>query len=876
MKQSRAAKVYLEDTVFFPKDNLVGVVDAVWHDIDNGSAGDDEALDEGEFRVCTLQEYGVFASTPYPSPDVRIVHEDSDEWKVVDRSFTLGDVCKLDSSSQMSGIVQEASMSVKIRHIATREERTVKGTEIQSHIRFNHHEFIVKDDWVGKARYIDARAIVRASPLSSRMAADVDIEYLDPDQFDEDDYYFPEQLHTGTMVGFTHNPVRRDCKVSTGGQVPTESSRGVVCMSYTSHVEVQWQFQNMMTDNFKSKPPPRADYTTEDLRNGELKPFNAANVSGSGHQVGDVVVYCGTSMTPASLDQYAFGSLDELKTLCTEWEVIHTEQSVTVKWQDGSMKEYLSRDLVPYSNVDDLDLWPSDNIVSMTNGREGIVQTVSAQDRTAIVRWTSGEVEEMSLYELRNNGSINIDLGDMVLIVPEDGNIQQSDSLTWGPAAIVSSISAALTRYLPLRTSTQATTNTTDEVTWFGQVLSMDEEGMCKVLLCFLEPPEIISCPLSRLIHVHSDTSSVDSDSEHSLEVDSTDSDSSTYESSEEVVAPWRDDRGVPLEDQQLDDWEDETDVNEEMIDVEAEEISAPDVMDIVLDVEPDAIHDKPTLDRDTEVSEAAKPVLLSHSEFPTDEAFASFKVLDTDPEDHTYATKELSATGTKMRRILKEYTTLSSALPPGILVRTYESRMDLLRVIIIGPLGTPYEYAPMLFDCYLPPTFPNDPPQVHFFSWTDGIGRINPNLYEDGKVCLSLLGTWQGNEKSESWSTESSLLQVFVSLQALVLVQEPYYNEAGYDALSVRDTQVAAANYSERAYVLTRGFIAHILLNPVAGFESEMSWFYSQHLQLIVSRSERVMNSEADSSECISRISKGAQRLLQRSLTQLRTIASA
>jgi ubiquitin-protein ligase len=30
-------------------------------------------------------------------------------------------------------------------------------------------------------------------------------------------------------------------------------------------------------------------------------------------------------------------------------------------------------------------------------------------------------------------------------------------------------------------------------------------------------------------------------------------------------------------------------------------------------------------------------------------------------------------------------------------------------------------------------------------------MGRCNPNLYEDGKVCLSILGTWQG-EKSESW----------------------------------------------------------------------------------------------------------------------------
>src|SRR5271154_2877107 len=34
-----------------------------------------------------------------------------------------------------------------------------------------------------------------------------------------------------------------------------------------------------------------------------------------------------------------------------------------------------------------------------------------------------------------------------------------------------------------------------------------------------------------------------------------------------------------------------------------------------------------------------------------------------------------------------------------GILVRTYESRLDLMRVLILGPKNTPYENAPFLFD---------------------------------------------------------------------------------------------------------------------------------------------------------------------------------
>jgi ubiquitin-conjugating enzyme E2 O len=62
--------------------------------------------------------------------------------------------------------------------------------------------------------------------------------------------------------------------------------------------------------------------------------------------------------------------------------------------------------------------------------------------------------------------------------------------------------------------------------------------------------------------------------------------------------------------------------------------------------------------------------------------------------------------------------------------VRTYESRLDLLRVLILGPQNTPYENAPFLFDFSLS-SFPSLPPEAFFHSWTpSGGGRVNPNLY--------------------------------------------------------------------------------------------------------------------------------------------------
>lgn len=50
------------------------------------------------------------------------------------------------------------------------------------------------------------------------------------------------------------------------------------------------------------------------------------------------------------------------------------------------------------------------------------------------------------------------------------------------------------------------------------------------------------------------------------------------------------------------------------------------------------------------------------------------------------------------------------------------------------------------------------------------GVARFNPNLYADGKVCLSLLGTWHGGDESEKWRPGSSnLFQVLLSLQVCV-----------------------------------------------------------------------------------------------------------
>ena len=89
----------------------------------------------------------------------------------------------------------------------------------------------------------------------------------------------------------------------------------------------------------------------------------------------------------------------------------------------------------------------------------------------------------------------------------------------------------------------------------------------------------------------------------------------------------------------------------------------------------------------------------------------------------------------------------------------------------MVAPDLTPYSAGVFLFDVFFPPQYPSKPPQVNLQTTGKGTVRFNPNLYNNGKVCLSLLGTWEG-AAGETWSEQtSSFLQVIISIQSLIFV---------------------------------------------------------------------------------------------------------
>ncbi|KAL4253632.1 hypothetical protein ABKN59_003427 [Abortiporus biennis] len=129
---------------------------------------------------------------------------------------------------------------------------------------------------------------------------------------------------------------------------------------------------------------------------------------------------------------------------------------------------------------------------------------------------------------------------------------------------------------------------------------------------------------------------------------------------------------------------------------------------------------------------------------------------------------------------LIKELAVLATSLPMGIWMRLDEVRNDAIKVMIAGPEGTPYENGLFEFDLFIPLEYPIRPPLMHLRTTGQGRIRFNPNLYSNGKVCLSLLGTWAGRPE-EMWAPyKSTLLQVLVSIQSMILVDMPWFNEPG------------------------------------------------------------------------------------------------
>eukprot|EP01129_Flabellula_baltica_P007205 TRINITY_DN2777_c0_g1_i2.p1 TRINITY_DN2777_c0_g1~~TRINITY_DN2777_c0_g1_i2.p1 ORF type:complete len:667 (+),score=161.68 TRINITY_DN2777_c0_g1_i2:599-2599(+) len=196
----------------------------------------------------------------------------------------------------------------------------------------------------------------------------------------------------------------------------------------------------------------------------------------------------------------------------------------------------------------------------------------------------------------------------------------------------------------------------------------------------------------------------------------------------------------------------------------------------------------------------------------------------------HYYITNEtVSTSKERIIRIAQETGSLSNSLPlnisSSVFLKVDEDRIDLMSAIITGPEDTPYSGGVFVFDIFFGDDYPDGPMKVWLKTTGNGSVRFNPNLYDSGKVCLSLLGTWSGSA-GETWNkSTSTLLQVLVSIQSLILVPDPYFNEPGYES----DIGTSWGDQASKEYnqVIVEGTIRYAMIeqirNPAPCFKEEI-----------------------------------------------------
>lgn len=113
---------------------------------------------------------------------------------------------------------------------------------------------------------------------------------------------------------------------------------------------------------------------------------------------------------------------------------------------------------------------------------------------------------------------------------------------------------------------------------------------------------------------------------------------------------------------------------------------------------------------------------------------------------------------------------------------------MHLFKILFVPEYDTPYAGGYYEFDLFLP--------KMHFLTTNNNKFRFNPNLYQCGHVCLSLLNTWAENQ----WDPDNSTLsQVLISVYSMIFCSHPYTNEpAHYNSLQSTEGRKKSERYNE------------------------------------------------------------------------------
>ena len=140
--------------------------------------------------------------------------------------------------------------------------------------------------------------------------------------------------------------------------------------------------------------------------------------------------------------------------------------------------------------------------------------------------------------------------------------------------------------------------------------------------------------------------------------------------------------------------------------------------------------------------------------------------------------------------RIVQDIYDFNKNKPDGIYLSIDKKNLMKQHALIIGPKDTPYFGGFFFFEIIYPENYPTNSPQVTLLTIEKNV-RFNPNLYECGKVCLSILGTWSG----PSWSSVMNIRLILQSIQSL-LCSFPIQNEPGFE--NTKENEITSMEYNQ------------------------------------------------------------------------------
>ena len=706
---------------------------------------------------------------------------------------------------------------------STNESRNlnwVSASELKNWNAFREMDFVLYRDWIGCVRTILDEVTIRLGNGSVVVTENTE-EFEEPQYIPGSfNHILPQRLD---YLGFNRCGHSRDVEKAEapqwshvlacypglavrtkkgnlrrgnwkfGAYDPNVSPQGIVVDVRIVGLEVDWISPNVLNDELTkdSAPDPLIDVDT--VQSDEISVYDRGRVPKNlgphalpeaSHTpdwtLGNMVRFRDSAGAALKYSN-AFNKIPRTATQGFDMnllKIVSTSTTILVQWQDGSISTQHSTSVVQSIDTDDNEVWPGERVSYKPDENRldeglvpmircptvGIVQSVNAEERLARVRWfdeavinvdadhkdwaattsrygrISDRITQVSIYDLAAHPAFRVLLSDFAIVAPN------------------SSIQA----------------DPCDLKAHLGEVVGLCLDGDLVVRCGTSDHTQDLEIPFEKLVLItaareYEGTASEEGDHVEDIE-----------------------------EDEGADEWHDEIDSdmdNESQstdpIDIEIEyeggrRVGPEDDSEGLWSTEEDSSSDERKASRklsenphNTRELKRQDPPLPSTKLEPSDFPL-SFLILDGDaPSDHHFVEKTRPISGRFLKKITREHKIMKDSLPEGVFVRTWESRLDLLRVLIVGPVDTPYEHAPFVLDMFFDEQYPESAPETFFYSWTERQGRINPNLYEDGKICLSLLGTWPSDERNESWNPrKSTVLQILVSILGLVLVKEPYYSE--------------------------------------------------------------------------------------------------